>query len=266
MRIVFEEIRPTRKGNGIIATVREGDLPVGQKIWAPLAGAEKFVNQSTDMGVVVAESAQPTDDGWLVFVNEISRLALRYSGAPQRVIRDGLAKTEVNRHWREMTIQPSQSRSLVDLGVIRNLVRMAQDRGAKRVSFKFQDANGQPIKIHLGRDGSLVLSDGGPFGDNRFYGKVQPGRDLWKPTRAASEDVVEAVKTFNADPAAVAKLSGQLTGECCFCGRLLETRESVSAGYGPVCAENFGLPWGEVSSESGIAHVREQIADESRYN
>ncbi len=40
---------------------------------------------------------------------------------------------------------------------------------------------------------------------------------------------------------------GQLYGTCCFCWRELTDERSIEAGYGPTCAENRGLPWGETA-------------------
>jgi len=37
---------------------------------------------------------------------------------------------------------------------------------------------------------------------------------------------------------------GHLYHQCVFCARRLDTPESTAVGYGPVCAENHGLPWG----------------------
>lgn len=34
---------------------------------------------------------------------------------------------------------------------------------------------------------------------------------------------------------------------CSFCGRDLSTAESTHVGYGPICAEKFGLPWGHTA-------------------
>ena len=36
----------------------------------------------------------------------------------------------------------------------------------------------------------------------------------------------------------------QESSTCCFCGRDLDTRESLTVGYGPTCADKHGLPWG----------------------
>ena len=49
----------------------------------------------------------------------------------------------------------------------------------------------------------------------------------------------------NADNALVYGLSYAMHGSQCFiCGRALDTAESLSVGYGPVCADKHGLPWG----------------------
>lgn len=48
-----------------------------------------------------------------------------------------------------------------------------------------------------------------------------------------------------------AKELGQLYGVCIFCGRTLTDEASIEAGYGPVCAENHGLPWGHVTPIDG---------------
>lgn len=37
---------------------------------------------------------------------------------------------------------------------------------------------------------------------------------------------------------------GKLVGRCCFCSHAIDTPESTQAGYGPVCAAKYGLPWG----------------------
>lgn len=44
--------------------------------------------------------------------------------------------------------------------------------------------------------------------------------------------------------AAQSKRFGELYSKCIFCSRKLSTEESKDAGYGPDCAEKYGLPWG----------------------
>ena len=97
------------------------------------------------------------------------------------------------------------------------------------------------------REGTINVTDGGDFGSNAWYGRVEldgsftAGRDLTVPIR-------ELLTELAADPAKVAGQNGVATGACCFCAKLLSTRESRSVGYGPVCAEKFGLPWGDTAA------------------
>lgn len=44
--------------------------------------------------------------------------------------------------------------------------------------------------------------------------------------------------------AAEAAQFGKLVGRCCFCSTPIDTPESTSVGYGPDCADKYGLPWG----------------------
>jgi hypothetical protein len=40
---------------------------------------------------------------------------------------------------------------------------------------------------------------------------------------------------------------GQLYGICVYCWSELTDERSIAVGYGPTCAENRGLPWGETA-------------------
>ena len=73
-----------------------------------------------------------------------------------------------------------------------------------------------------------------------------------------TDSVRALIVAFAANPAAVGAAYGKRTGQCCFCCRHLETRESVAVGYGPICAEKFGLPWGEVGEAEIVAPAASQ--------
>lgn len=94
-------------------------------------------------------------------------------------------------------------------------------------------------------EGAIRATNGAGFNDpdNRYFGMIDTdGR--WVPSRDATPAVVEMLKSFAADPAGVAAAYGQRTGSCCFCGRELTDERSTDVGYGPVCAEKYGLTWG----------------------
>ena len=107
--------------------------------------------------------------------------------------------------------------------------------------------------------GTLNVTDGKPFGENKWFGRVlrsgvlEAGKDL-------TPEVEALLAAFNADPAKVARTHGLLTGNCCFCRKELTTGESLTAGYGPICADKFGLPWGEVDPE--VRDLARHIPDE----
>lgn len=60
----------------------------------------------------------------------------------------------------------------------------------------------------------------------------------------ACEALPSFLETFANAPARVAADYGHRTGRCCFCQRDLSDERSVDVGYGPICAEKWGLPWG----------------------
>ena len=79
----------------------------------------------------------------------------------------------------------------------------------------------------------------------RYYGRVTPGGSyLPHPRNEQPGPLVGLLRQFAAAPAAVAGAHGRLTGRCCFCRHRLTDERSTAVGYGPDCAEHFGLPWG----------------------
>lgn len=80
------------------------------------------------------------------------------------------------------------------------------------------------------------------FGDG-FYGRIDQNGG-WFPTASCNAEIALMVKEFAANPEAAAAAHGRLTGKCCFCNKGLTDERSTEVGYGPVCADHFGLQWG----------------------
>lgn len=91
--------------------------------------------------------------------------------------------------------------------------------------------------------GTINVTDMGGWGDNVWYGRILRDGKL-QPSRQMTEGVRERLVVLNGDPVGFAAAHGRLTGACCFCHSPLKTAESTEVGYGPVCAKNWGLPWG----------------------
>lgn len=111
------------------------------------------------------------------------------------------------------------------------------------------------VKIAFGK-GEIQISRAGAESRNPgcvyikvsgdYAGKIVRSGELLVASPFARDraDIEAALLKFLDDPHAAAKAYGKLVGACCFCSRKLTDERSVTVGYGPECAENYGLPWG----------------------
>jgi len=88
---------------------------------------------------------------------------------------------------------------------------------------------------------SLSVVSSGSYEDRTWFGRIDPDGRLVEG-KAMSPAIREVVLRFAVNPVQVAAEYGRLLGACCFCGRTLEEEGSVEVGYGPICAEHYGLP------------------------
>lgn len=88
--------------------------------------------------------------------------------------------------------------------------------------------DGQYVKVQVSKAGNL-------------YGSNWTGSGWDHNGKAALKGLSVSTK-LTAKQAAV---FGHNTGHCVFCSRELTDDRSLTVGYGPICAERNGLPWGE---------------------
>jgi len=103
--------------------------------------------------------------------------------------------------------------------------------------------SGQRVVLVLGGKGHINVTDGRPFGENTYFGRIMldgPAR----LTQAVTPEIRALLAEVEADPASAARAQGVRTGACCFCSRELTDERSTEKGYGPICATKWGLPWG----------------------
>ena len=142
----------------------------------------------------------------------------------------------------------------------------------KRVKGRLKDpqimletSGGQPVSVGFYRDGLKVTNgESRSSGLNRWYGSIDKN-GVWTPNRNASpafvEMVLDILTAFANDPAGVAAQYGILTGRCCFChGKKMTAPASKAVGYGPVCAKNYGLPWGKNKVNPLTQYAAEEVA------
>ena len=130
--------------------------------------------------------------------------------------------------------------------------------------------DGSPVELKLAGNaskysGGLTVTNGKPYGDPSgvWYGAISPS-GVWTRSRAVTEPVAALVAAFAADTAGVADAQGREADACCFCDTPLFDKRSTSKGYGPICAGNYGLPWGDVPSDAAPAVAPTSLATGTR--
>lgn len=117
------------------------------------------------------------------------------------------------------------------------------------------DIDGKTFKLAMkdGRsrkyNGQIMIDDGKPYGSSTYYGRIATDGTGYIMGNAPAW-VTERLAKWNADPKSIfdeARAHGRKYYNCCFCRKDLTTGASKTAGYGPVCADKWGLPWGEVA-------------------
>lgn len=118
----------------------------------------------------------------------------------------------------------------------------------KRPKIRLQLADGGQLVLYKAstqsaEPGVINVTDGRPYPDNKWYGRVRENGTWLRTNKPLPElgEVEALLKKLGEHPAETASEYGRLTGRCCFCDRKLEDEKSTAVGFGPVCADNFGL-------------------------
>lgn len=114
-----------------------------------------------------------------------------------------------------------------------------------KIALMFADKT--PIRLATSRNHpDTVFVSAGGYGTQNYCRLSRAGaitRMSLDAVRAA--ELVKILTAFAADPEKVAQEYGKLTHNCCYCLKQLDTPESLAVGYGPICADHYGLMWGK---------------------
>lgn len=145
----------------------------------------------------------------------------------------------------------------VDLSDLLHRFGMAKEAGLKRPKIILSGVMFSLAPEHGKNAGCIyVKSDKDQWGERSYLGKVTPEGRFY-PSRDCTEEQKAQVMAFGQDVINQAKAHGEQHGNCCFCARELTTDESVANGYGPICAERYGLPWDD---SDAVQEFRERKA------
>lgn len=111
--------------------------------------------------------------------------------------------------------------------------------------------------------GSISVTDSGKYPGNKFYARITRGANnqpliKWYNDASTDHYVKSEIETILGDPIGFGKLHGIKFSNCMFCGLELTNKNSVTVGYGPICAENWGLPWEGMADKSEYERERER--------
>lgn len=148
------------------------------------------------------------------------------------------------------TVKPE--RESVKLAEFTKMVEIfdAAAKGGKQPKITISNPEGEAIVIRIAGNmsrmpGTLDVLSPGAYENRKWYGRIlRDGNFEKSPREAMSTSLLALLQSFAANPTGVAAEYGKRTGVCCFCNRLLTTKESLAVGYGPICADRFALPWG----------------------
>lgn len=164
--------------------------------------------------------------------------------------------SDKQRHWaRKLTEEGSEivngptANPQVDADAIFGLFDLAAKSGLMYPALRY-DIEGATVKLKRAGEGSKHPGTINIFVKGGWWGRVMMDGELvlTNPT----PDIIAALTELIEHPLTAAVERGQRMGLCCFCGHLLATKESLSAGYGPVCADRWGLPWGQVKEDEPL--------------
>jgi len=128
----------------------------------------------------------------------------------------------------------------LDLSGIVAFLKAAQERGLKFPKLRVLDADGRTeLRLHLTTMGSAPGSVSVKH-EGVWVGMVRPDGEV-RGQLAGNQDRQRVLVGVAADPDKAAKSYAAVMNRCCFCGKDLTDDGSVEAGYGPVCAEKWGL-------------------------
>lgn len=159
--------------------------------------------------------------------------------------------TEKQEYWMKelynRAVNPPEPPKGEDVGSLSRIVDMFTTVKSvlKFPAVRFQTSEGKQFKISpagaaSANAGWLYVKSG-----EAYLGKISPTGEYHKARGAVMEGVADAIREFAANPEKAASAYGHSVGQCCFCGLGLTDERSVKVGYGPICAEKYGLSWGE---------------------
>lgn len=130
---------------------------------------------------------------------------------------------------------------VVDMTAIMTLFR----RAGARLQRPRVTLSGVTLKLSTrGQFPGTIGLTSGQWPNSVWLGRIGVDGTLTRG-RNMTDEVLTLIRELAENPVAAAQRYASLTGNCCFCNLRLTDERSTQAGYGPICAGHYGLPWGD---------------------
>jgi hypothetical protein len=189
----------------------------------------------------------------------LHNLAEKDRGFAESLVSQGSSKwlSSKQMYWAEellrraLGIAPPPAEKVDVGGKFSTIVRLfekAKTSGLKWPKLYMKTEDGYPVCLTMGGPKSkyaeeILVTNGGPFGSNIWYGHITKEGQWTLPMQKpdGEESVVKLLRMLANDPSETAFKQGVFTGKCMFCNTPLTAENSTAVGFGPVCAEKWGL-------------------------
>jgi len=131
----------------------------------------------------------------------------------------------------------------MDAAEIVKFLQNAHASGLKFPKARFLSPDQREMRLSLAGLGSKAAGAIQVKIEHEWIGRICSDGRVEGPL-ASRPDVLACIALVAKDPAAAARAYGALMCRCSFCNLPLTDAGSVTAGYGPICASKWGLPWG----------------------
>jgi hypothetical protein len=152
----------------------------------------------------------------------------------------------------EMATETKLEPRKVDLGIsVAGIIALFDKAAAK---LKWPQITIKPVDdvvLRMSRAGSgsqypgtVVVKQRDDYGEFRYLGRITlDGQYMPYQKQGVEQPAIleDFLQEFAADPQTVAAEYGKRSGYCCFCNSELTDERSLHVGYGPVCADHYGM-------------------------
>jgi len=126
----------------------------------------------------------------------------------------------------------------IDMSKLHALFDKARAKDVQVPRLRAMMADGTKLTF-VGKKDVIYINKG-----DSYYGKIDKSQCLIRYRLIPEcQEVTDIAIAIGENPAEFGKAQGQRLKWCMFCGTELRTIESLYYGYGPICAEKWGLPW-----------------------